>query len=148
MIVLERMRWWHLPSVMRIENSVFPATAWTEGQFWGELARVPTSREYTIAVNDKEVVGYVGVNFLAPDSDIQTIAVAPVAHRQGVGSQLMEHAFQVAQAQGCSQMFLEVRDDNLAALSMYERFGFERLQIRRDYYGSGLHGIVMRKRLS
>lgn len=141
------MRWWHLPDVMRIEREVFPSTAWTEGQFWGELARVPSAREYTVGLNHQEVVGYVGINIVAPDSDIQTIAVSPGFQQQGLGRRLMEHAFAAARQRGCTQMFLEVREDNTPALAMYEHFGFERLQVRRDYYGPGMHGIVMRKRL-
>lgn len=133
---------------MRIERSVFPATAWTEGQFWGELARVPNAREYTVGLRGEDVVGYVGVNLVAPDSDIQTIAVAPEIQHQGLGRRLMEHAFATARSRGCTQMFLEVREDNTPALAMYEHFGFERLQVRRDYYGHGMHGIVMKKRLT
>lgn len=147
MIELSRMRWWHLPEVMRIEESVFPQTAWTEGQFWGELSRVPQARQYTVALGDGSVVGYVGLNVLAPEADIQTIAVASTAQGSGVGTMLLQHALESAVARKCSQMFLEVREDNAPAISMYERFGFQRLQVRRDYYGSGLHGIVMRKSL-
>lgn len=147
MITLERMRWWHLPDVLRIERAVFPETAWTEGHFWSELARVPSARDYTVGLQGQEVVGYVGINIVAPDSDIQTIAVAPHMQQQGLGHRMMEHAFSTATARGCTQMFLEVREDNGPAIAMYERFGFERLQMRRDYYGPGMHGIVMRRRL-
>ena len=148
MIELARMRWWHLPAVMRIEQSVFPQTAWTEGQFWGELARVPQARDYTVAIDGGEVLGYVGTNLVPPESDIQTIAVAQHTQGQGIGRLLLNHAIKIAVQRGCSSMFLEVREDNVAAISMYENFDFTRLQMRRNYYGSGLHGIVMKKALS
>lgn len=143
-IHLERMRWWHLPEVMRIEREVFPDTAWTEGQYWNELARVP-HREYVVALSADDVVGYVGLNVMPPDCDIQTIAVSAAAQRQGLGRRLMDLMLNRAISRGCQQMFLEVREDNHPAFELYRRLGFEQLQIRRDYYGPGRNGIVMRK---
>jgi [ribosomal protein S18]-alanine N-acetyltransferase len=147
MIRIERLRWWHIPEVRAIERAVFPDTAWTENQFWGELAHVPESRDYIVAMSDNDVIGYAGLNFLAPESDIQTIAVAPQAQGQGLGRRLLEHMLDVATQRGCAQMFLEVMDTNTTAIAMYDAHGFERIQVRRDYYGPGMHGIVMKRAL-
>ena len=43
---------------------------------------------------------------------------------------------------------LEVRADNAPALALYERNGFERLALRRGYYGPGADAVVMRRRLT
>jgi [ribosomal protein S18]-alanine N-acetyltransferase len=147
MIRIERLRWWHIPEVRAIERAVFPDTAWTENQFWRELAHVPESRDYIVAMSDNDVIGYAGLNFLAPESDIQTIAVAPQAQGQGLGRRLLEHMIDVATQRGCTQMFLEVMDTNEGAIAMYDAHGFERIQVRRDYYGPGMHGIVMKRAL-
>jgi ribosomal-protein-alanine N-acetyltransferase len=48
---------------------------------------------------------------------------------------------------GCSQVFLEVRSNNDAAISLYESRGFDRQALRADYYGPGLDAVVMRLRL-
>jgi [ribosomal protein S18]-alanine N-acetyltransferase len=146
-IRIERMRWWHIPEVRVIERTVFPDTAWTENQFWGELAHVPDSRDYVVAMRGTEVIGYAGLNFLSPESDIQTIAVAPQAQGQSLGRRLLEHMLDVAIQRGCTQMFLEVMETNASAIAMYDAHGFERIQVRRDYYGPGMHGIVMKRAL-
>jgi [ribosomal protein S18]-alanine N-acetyltransferase len=146
-VTIERMRWWHIPEVRIIEREVFPSTAWTEGQFWGELAHVPQSRDYIVARDSGTVIGYAGVNLLPPEADVQTIAISTAHQRRGIGSMLLTHMIDVARGRGCTQMFLEVMEDNESAIALYAAFGFERVQVRRDYYGRGMHGIVMRCRL-
>lgn len=159
-VTLQRMRWWHVPAVRRIEAESFTGTAWTEGQFWGELAHVPESREYVVALVETEtdtqgdtrigestVIGYAGINVVPPEADVQTIAVDGGHRRHGVGRILLAHLLERAEDRGCTQVFLEVHEANVAAIAMYESFGFERIQVRRDYYGRGEHGIVMRRRI-
>ena len=46
---------------------------------------------------------------------------------------------------GSIAMMLEVKVDNLAAISLYESLGYVKLNIRKDYFGSGLDALVMRK---
>ena len=43
-------------------------------------------------------------------------------------------------------MLLEVRSDNPSAIAIYQRFGFERISLRRDYYERGNDAIIMRLR--
>ena len=46
----------------------------------------------------------------------------------------------------CGEVFLEVRADNARAQHLYERFGFERVGVRKRYYQpSGVDAIVMRR---
>lgn len=48
------------------------------------------------------------------------------AHRrQGLGSALMAHAQSWAKAQGYSQMSLQVFEDNVAAMTLYEKLGYQ-----------------------
>ena len=136
------MRWWDIEPVMQIETRVFDATAWTPAQFWSELAQ-PT-REYVVAEGDEGVIGYAGLFALPPDSDIQTIAVAPSAQGTGLGRRLAEHVMERARERGCGHMMLEVRADNDAARRLYERLGFEQIAVRASYYGPGMDAVIMR----
>jgi ribosomal-protein-alanine N-acetyltransferase len=54
---------------------------------------------------------------------------------------------QWALEQGSIAMMLEVKTDNAAAISLYESLGYSKLNIRKDYFGSGLDALVMRKEL-
>ena len=58
----------------------------------------------------------------------------------------MTELFRAVAAAGARKVFLEVRSDNIAAVSLYERFGFEVLRVRSGYY-NGKDATVMIKNL-
>lgn len=138
------MRWPDIEAVHRLEAELFTVDPWSVEQFWSELAQ-PT-RAYAVAVDGERVIGYAGAFLLAPDSDVQTIAVSPRDQGRGVGAVLLTWLIDRAVAEGCRQMLLEVRSDNSPAIAMYERFGFERISVRRDYYERGVDAVIMRLR--
>ncbi|MEY4137590.1 MAG: hypothetical protein RL205_1718 [Actinomycetota bacterium] len=143
-VTVRPMRWPDIEAVQAIEESVFTVDPWSTEQFWGELAQ-PT-REYVVAVDESGILGYAGAYLLPPDSDVQTIAVSGRAQGRGIGRLLLDELIAIAVRHECSQLLLEVRSDNDSALSMYERFGFERISMRRDYYASGVDALIMRLR--
>ncbi len=153
---LDRMRWWHLEPVTRLERQVFGATAWSAETFWSELAR--PDRWYVVAVparapaggdgaGEHQVLGYAGLMDTGGQADVQTIAVAPHARGQGLGAVLLHALLAEGRARGATSVMLEVRADNQAAVGLYQRFGFERLSVRRRYYQPGdVDAWVMRLR--
>jgi ribosomal-protein-alanine N-acetyltransferase len=140
-ITLRPMRWPDIEAVHAIESAVFEVDPWSAEQFWGELAQ-PT-RSYVVAEDDGTIIGYAGAYLLPPDADVQTIAVSGAAQGRGVGRLLLEELIAIAVRYECSQLLLEVRSDNASALGMYERFGFESISKRRDYYASGVDALIM-----
>ena len=143
-VMLRPMRWPDIEAVHAIESAVFTVDPWSAEQFWGELAQ-PT-REYIVAEDAGVIVGYAGAYLLPPDADVQTIAVSGAAQGSGVGRLLLEELIAIAVRHECSQLLLEVRSDNASALGMYERFGFESISKRRDYYATGVDALIMRLR--
>lgn len=144
MTVIRPMRWWDIAAVQALEEQLFPVDRWSVEQFWSELAQ-PT-RRYLVACEEDTITGYAGVFVLAPDADVQTIAVAPTAQGSGLGSRLLEHLLDLAADAGCHQLMLEVRSDNAPAIALYDRFGFERISSRTDYYGPSVDALIMRLR--
>ena len=144
---MRHMAWPDLPAVHAIEESSFPTTAWSMETFWSELAGVPDTRCYWVAVERDQVVGYTGLMASPPDSDIQTIAVAVTHRGRGVGDQLMVTVIAEATRRRCRWLMLEVEADNDPARSLYERHGFEALARRTSYYGPGHDALVMRRSL-
>ena len=81
-------------------------------------------------------------------ADVLTIAVAPRCWGRGIGSALLAALVQAARDHDCTEVFLEVREDNTRARGLYLRRGFEEIGVRRGYYQpSGVNAIVMRKDL-
>ena len=147
-LTMRPMRWWHIEGAMPLEAKLFGATAWSAAQMWSELAR-PQRRYYVLtpAVDEGSVVlGYAGVSILAPDADVQTVAVAPSLQGRGWGRRLVSRLVDDAVSAGCTQVMLEVRADNTAALALYEGCGFEVIARRSSYYGSGQDALIMRWR--
>ncbi|GAA4673741.1 hypothetical protein GCM10025780_17580 [Frondihabitans cladoniiphilus] len=137
---------------MAIETSVFVTDAWSPKSMRHELR--DSSNFYLVVTAGGEagdaVVAYSGLRAPvgSPDSDIQTIAVAPVARRQGVARDLMRRMLDEAYSRGARETFLEVRVDNPGAQALYESFGFEGIAVRPRYYmPDGVDALVMRARL-
>ena len=154
---LRRMAARDLPAVLDLERELFPEDAWTRDMFASELGGGSAGRYYLVAEEDGQVVGYAGL--LAPVSrlprpgpggqaDVLTMAVAPGHWGRGVGSALLEALLAEAAAQGCADVFLEVRVDNPRAQRLYRRHGFADVALRRGYYQpSGTDALVMRRPL-
>ncbi|MGI8328587.1 ribosomal protein S18-alanine N-acetyltransferase [Actinomadura scrupuli] len=138
-----------LPAVMRIERALFPDDAWSENMLRGELAEQPATRHYVVAYElepHEEIVGYAGLCAVGDAGDVQTIGVRADRWGHGVGAALLTALITEAAARGCTTVYLEVRADNERAQKLYERFGFERIGVRKRYYQpSGVDAIVMTK---
>lgn len=69
------------------------------------------------------------------EMEILTLVVARAARQKGQAKALMQFVADAGQGKGAKWLFLEVADDNEAALSLYRGLGFEDVGRRPDYYG-------------
>ncbi|MDX3103750.1 ribosomal protein S18-alanine N-acetyltransferase [Nonomuraea angiospora] len=136
-----------LPAVMSIERATFPLDAWSEGMMRGELADMPRSRHYVVALVDGEIIGYAGLASASDQADVQTIAVLEKHQGTGVGGALLTELLAEAGRRGAREIFLEVRADNPRAQGVYRHYGFEEIGTRRRYYDDGTDAIMMRRNL-
>ena len=67
--------------------------------------------------------GFILLRTVADEAEILTLAVHPKARRRGLGARLVREGVAGAAAQGATRLFLEVADDNAAALALYARAG-------------------------
>ncbi len=133
-----------LPELMKLENELFPGEAWKEDSFRSELEG--TFTDYFGAFDDG-LVGYAGLSSVPASfsSDIQTLAVTSSRQGKGLGRLLVNKLVSKALALGSEAVFLEVRVDNNAAVSLYSSLGFEQIDVRKNYYQpSGMDALVMR----
>jgi [ribosomal protein S18]-alanine N-acetyltransferase len=155
---LRRMVSADLADVMALEHELFPDDPWTDEMFTEEVTQPPGSRLYLVAEAEADaaragepvVAGYAGMMFVSrgDQADVLTIAVAQSFWGQGIGSALLGALIKAARDRGCTEVFLEVREDNPRARGLYLRRGFEEIGVRRGYYQpSGVDAVVMRKDL-
>lgn len=95
------------------------------------------------------IVGFLAALSVGGEAEIQNLAVRVGQRRLGVAQTLLEETHRRLAAQGVTSVFLEVRPSNLAARSLYRRFGYSECGLRRGYYVSdGEDALVLRLRLS
>ena len=140
-----------IPVVASMERAIYPHDAWAVTQFKEELAGVPKNRYLIVALNsENQIVGYAGV--FAPDyeidADIHTLTVDPKYRRQGIGRAMLNQLIDWAKERRSPSIFLEMREDNSEANPLYLSNGFTPISRRNDYYGTGVHALVMQKDLS
>lgn len=70
---------------------------------------------------------------VAGEAELLTLAVAPEARRLGLGRKLVARFLYQSQLRGAERAFLEVAEDNAAAIALYESAGFSRAGLRRGY---------------
>ena len=80
------------------------------------------------------ILGHAVLSTAADEASVINIAVSPKAQRQRIGYQLMENILQYAQSKDCIEVFLEVRESNRPAFTMYHQFGFNEVGVRNNYY--------------
>ena len=136
-----------LPVFVSLDKELFPYSPWSPAQYKEEFSS-PT-RYFVVAVNETQsIVGYAGV--FAPggaEADVLTVGVIPEHRGRGIAKALMALITDWAITRGSIAMMLEVKTDNIEAIAMYESLGYSQLNIRKDYFGSGLDALVMRRDL-
>ena len=81
------------------------------------------------------------------EGDITSVAVHPDHRRKGLAEKLM-NAFEHSLPEDTESIFLEVRESNAPAIALYEKCGFVRLAIRKNFYDSPReNAVVMEKKL-
>jgi ribosomal-protein-alanine N-acetyltransferase len=141
---LAPMRWWHIESLLPIEDELFGAEQWSAAMFWSELAQRDT-RYYRVAVDaDGRVIGYAGLCTYGDEAWVQNIAVRGEWQGRGVGARLLDDLLAEATRRSARQVALEVRADNATAQRLYARRGFAAVAVRRGYYQpSNTDALVM-----
>ena len=79
----------------------------------------------------------------ADEAEVLSIGTRPEARRQGHAGALIRHGIEVARTAGARRLFLEVADDNAAAIALYRALGFAEVGRRRRYYDGRTDAIVL-----
>ena len=144
---LRELEWSDLETLAALEVTLFRDDAWSARTWWAELAQRPR-RDYVVAVDDGQIVGYGGIDVSGDVADLMTIATVPEAQGHGLGRRLLDELVRRAERGGAEALLLEVRADNEAAKRLYASSGFEVISVRRRYYQPGaIDALVMRKHI-
>lgn len=118
-----------LDRVVTLDQHAF-SHPWTRALYLDAL----TSYECWMMYLDDQHVGHGVISQIVDEAHLLNIAIAVEQQGKGLGLQLLEHLMRRGSQRGCVECFLEVRASNLSAYALYERFGFNEIGRRRDYY--------------
>jgi [ribosomal protein S18]-alanine N-acetyltransferase len=134
-----------LEEVLVIENSIYPHP-WTRGNFLDSL--YSGYQTWTVREPGGALAGYFLIMLAVDEAHLLNISVRRDLHGYGIGRLELDKVVSLARGHGMTSVLLEVRPSNPRALAVYEKYGFERIGMRKGYYpaanGTREDAIVMR----
>ena len=109
------------------------AASFTAPRPWSE-------KEFSALLNDPacDLItrdgGFALIRTIVSETELLTLAVDPDHRRKGIGQAILSQAIDLARGRESDQFFLEVAANNAPAIALYERLGFARIGLRRNYY--------------
>ena len=121
-----------IENIAELEKECFPIP-WSEDSIRNDV--LYSSIAYVVVAEfDDAFAGYADVWFVAGEGQINNVAVVPHYRHKGVGTALLEALIDYVRDLGGTEMSLEVRPSNIAAMRLYRRLGFEEVGERGGYY--------------
>ena len=124
-----------LDQILAIEEGSF-VTPWSRNCFLEELhsrlSKMFVAR--TTGSGERRVAGYLCAWFVADEVHILNLACHPCFRRRKAATGLLAYCLDRAGADGMQWAYLEVRRSNDQALSLYSKFGFKPVGLRKGYY--------------
>ncbi len=96
---------------------------------------------------DNTIVGFAGLKTILDEADIMNIVVKKDFRHNGIGSILLENLINYSKNMNMKTITLEVNENNLSAIRLYDKFSFDKLGIRKKYYNGESDAIIMSKKL-
>ena len=121
----------HIPQIAALERECFP-DPWSQAMLEEELFN-PQASFLVAEDEDGNILGYAGLHVVLDEGYVDNIAVEPAARRHGVASALLDVYCRFGEV-NLSFLTLEVRVSNTPAIALYEKQGFQRAGLRKNYY--------------
>ena len=94
-----------------------------------------------LVIEEESIIGYLYYSDIYERIEINQIEVDLSYRNKGYGSKLIKYLIDNTN----KSITLEVRIDNNPAISLYKKFDFKEVSIRKNYY-NGVDGILMERK--
>ena len=95
------------------------------------------------AVDGGRVVAYFIGRLIAPEGELYRIATDTEYRHRGIAYRLLDYSVKTSRGCGLEALFLEVRESNYPAISLYRQYGFRKISVRRNYYKNPTEDAVI-----
>lgn len=147
--VVQRTSVADLDALYKIEQRCFTKEAWSKRQI-ATFLKASGAVSLTVKTNGEIIgfaIGLVNQYDGMKIGHIVTIDVPPDHRRKGIGMTLLRSIEQEFKNIGVKVSYLEVREDNLAAMRLYRKAGYVEVERLENYYSRGGHGVRLEKTL-
>lgn len=144
-VIIRRMTEKDLMEVVNIEKQAF-SDPWSYESFKSDLNNEMALP--IVAIYSEQVAGYSCIYVAADEMQLGNFAVSPEHRKLGIGKLMMDEMLRLAAERNSEKIFLEVRESNTLAISLYSRYGFRAVGRRNGYYRNPVeNAIIMVKEL-
>ena len=110
-----------------------------------EFSTNPYLKIITYVEKDK-IIGFLLYSLIYDRIEIEQFEVTTKKRRKGIGDKLLKYLIEKYQYSDIKNITLEVKEDNIVAINLYEKYGFKNVSTREKYY-DGINGLLMEKTL-
>ena len=103
---------------------------------------------YIVAKINNSIVGFAGIKTVLDEADIMNIVTKKDSRNSGIGSALFSSIINYAKSNNVKKITLEVNENNVPAIKLYKKFGFEQIAKREKYYNGTDNAIIMQLLIS
>ena len=133
-----------LDRVVAIAASVPQAPHWPRLAYLDALNPESAPRRIALVVYEADaIIGFAIASIVAPEAELETIAIAPGIQRRGLGRRLFDELVAQLGQSGVQELLLEVRASNLRAVAFYRCLGMAQSGLRRAYYADPVEDAVL-----
>lgn len=140
MCLIRKMQEKDLDEVCRIEEETF-SIPWTKEAMAASLKN--EDNVYLVAEYNGKIAGYCGMWGIAGEGQINNVAVDKCYRGKGIAFRMMKAFIEEARKKNLTEFTLEVRESNLAAIRLYEKSGFKKEGVRKDFYDSPKENAII-----
>lgn len=133
-----------IDEILKVEETSYNESL-SKDELLYELKENPVSEFFIFLDENNKIIAYIDFWITFDSSTIFKITVDESYRNKGIGTKLFERLFDYLKEKDVLYLTLEVRKDNLSAISLYHKVGFSDITIKPHYYKDGCDAIYMVK---
>ena len=138
-----------LSQIAQLEKQLFSVGSWTDDVLQEFFSQRHT--HFFVMRLDNKIMGYCMTQVMFDTAEILRIGVSRAYQRQGLAKQILMEVMVFLKKMEVDKLLLEVRNDNLSAIGLYQGFDFKQIHVRKNYYdnkdGTFTDALILQKAL-
>ncbi len=127
-----------IDEIAYLEQQCFHKEAWNISQIENTIQS--KFQKVLLLKSENLTIGYCIIQLIDGEAELERIGILPIYQKHGYAKWLLNQSLKYYQIERC---FLEVKDSNSSAISLYQKCGFKMIAKRLNYYSDGSDALIM-----